>query len=206
MRLLVRARRDGRGLEAVERARVAERLALPGFLDDRERLAEAGLALAVGNAEDVVGARGFAAPDPELEASLAEVVHGGDVLGDAERVVQRQDLHRRPDADPLGAGGDRGGHRDRRGEHGAARVEVDLAQPHAVEPQGLGGVHGLEAFAERVGLADSGPQLLDEDAEVHRGARVARGSSVFKARLRASAACYYPVVFHYEAIHYETGR
>src|SRR3970282_2222020 len=40
-----------------------------------------------------------------------------------------------PGGDPPGGGGGGPGQRDRRGEHGAGRVEVDLAEPHAVEPQ-----------------------------------------------------------------------
>src|SRR5262249_51373984 len=56
MRALVGARRHRRVVDAVELALVAERLALPGLADDLERLAEARLALGVGNAVGVVGA------------------------------------------------------------------------------------------------------------------------------------------------------
>ena len=81
MRLLVRLGRDRGVLEAVELALVGKRLTLPGFLDDLERLAEAGLALAVGDAEHVIRARRAAPPDPELEAPLAQLIHGGGFLG-----------------------------------------------------------------------------------------------------------------------------
>src|ERR1700730_14315320 len=196
MRLLIRTRRDGGVLEAVELAVVAERLALPGFLDDLERLAKARLALAIGNAEDIVGARGSAAPDPELEAALAQMIDGGGFLRDAQRVVEGQDIHRRADVEALGAAGDGGGHGDRRGDDGAGRVEVDLPEPHAVEAESLGRVRGLEGLAKRVSLTQPGPGFFEEDAEVHGGGRVARRPGLFKARFRASRACYYPVVFH----------
>ena len=88
--------------DAIELALVAERLARPRLPEDVERLAEARLALAVLDAVDVVGAHDAAAADPELEAALADVIERGDLLGDAQRMVQRQHLHGR--ARP-GAGG-----------------------------------------------------------------------------------------------------
>src|SRR5207247_477287 len=75
MRNLVRPRRDRRVLEAVELALVAERLALPRLADDLERLAEARLALAVGDPVDVVGARDAAAADPELDGLVHPAAH-----------------------------------------------------------------------------------------------------------------------------------
>src|SRR5439155_24890768 len=71
---LVRARRYRRVLEPVERARIAERLALPGLPHDRQRLFEPRLALAVWDPEDAVGVRRSAATDPEIRAAVAELV------------------------------------------------------------------------------------------------------------------------------------
>src|SRR5262252_6765118 len=169
MRLLIRPGGDRGVLEAVELSLVAEGLALPRFLDDLERLAEARLALSVGNAEDVVGSCGAAASNAELEAPLAQVIDGGRLLRDAQRMIEGQDVHRGAHVDALGAGGDGGGDRDGRGDDGAVRIEVDLTEPDAVEPQGLRGVHRLEALAKCVGLAEPRPGFLHEDPEVHGG-------------------------------------
>src|SRR5262245_4254872 len=106
MRLLIWARRDDRVLEAIELALVAEGLALPRLQDDLERLEEARLALLVWHAERVVGARTAATADPEVESTVAQVIQRRDLAGHAERMVQRQELHRRSDAQPLRPGDD----------------------------------------------------------------------------------------------------
>jgi len=167
MRRLVRARRHHDVLEPVELALEAERLTLPRLADDLEGLDEARLALGVWDAERVVGARGAAAPDAEVEAALAEVVDGRDVLGDPQGVAQRQDLNGRAHAHASGPGGDEAGERDRRRLHRAGRVEVDLAEPHAVEPPCLRRVGQLARLTKGVGLAGALASLLDEDPEVH---------------------------------------
>src|SRR5712692_322367 len=164
---LIRPGPDRDVLEPVELPLIAERPALPRLPDDLEGLDEALLALGVGNAERVVRARGAAAADPEVEAPLAQLVHGRDVLGDPQRVAQRKNLDRRADADAPRAGGDEARQRDRRREHRARRVEVDLAETHAVEAPGLRRLHEVERLAEPLGLAAPPPRLLDEDPEVH---------------------------------------
>src|SRR5258705_10232380 len=120
MRLLVRTRRHHRILELVEVALVAEGLALPGLADDGEGLAEARLALAVRDAQDVVGARRSAAADAHVEAALAELIDGGRLLRDAQGMAQRQDLHRGAHPDAAGAAGDGGGPDPLGGGDGAA--------------------------------------------------------------------------------------
>ena len=89
MGVLIGPRPHRRLLELVELPVIAEGLSLPRLAQDGEALLEAGLALAVGDAEHVVGARGAAAPYPHLEASLAELIERGGFLGDAQRVPQR---------------------------------------------------------------------------------------------------------------------
>lgn len=86
MRHLDRPRRHRRVLESVELALVAERLALPGLLEDRQRLFEARLALPVRDVEHVVRARRAAAPDAEVEAAAAEVIDRRHLFRDAQRV------------------------------------------------------------------------------------------------------------------------
>src|SRR5262249_34197577 len=150
---------------------VAEGLALPRFLYDLERLAEARLALSVGNAEDVVGSCGAAASNAELEAPLAQVIDGGRFFRDAQRMIERQDVHRGAHVDALGTGGDGGGDREGRGDDGAGRIEVDLTERETIQPQGIRGVHRLEALAKCVGLAEPRPGFLHENPEVHGGGK-----------------------------------
>jgi hypothetical protein len=95
------------------------------------------------------------------------VVDGGDLLRDAEGMVQGWDLDGGADPDPAGAGGDGAGHLQRGGNDGAGRSEVDLAEPDAVDAPELGPVCHLEDIAKRGRLARSVAQLLDEDTEVH---------------------------------------
>ena len=81
VRELVRPRRHHRVRDPVEPALVGEGLALPRLAEDRQRLLEARLALPVRDAEGVVGRRGAAATDAEVEAAAAEMVDGRDLLG-----------------------------------------------------------------------------------------------------------------------------
>jgi hypothetical protein len=167
MRRLHRPWGHRRVLKAIELTLVAERLPLPRFLHDRERLFEARLALGVRDVQHVVGARRAAATNAEVEAPAAEVIDGRHLLGDAQRVRQRQHGHGGPDADAPRAGGHEAGERHRRRLHRSRRAEVNLAKPDAVESPRLGGVGQLERLLEGRRLARLPSTLLDEDAEVH---------------------------------------
>ena len=111
-------------------------------------LGKAVLALRVGDAIGLIGPRQAAAPDPENQPSPAHLVDRRGLLGDAQRMAQRQDLHRDADPDPLGARGDRAGDRHRRRQDRARRIDVQFGQPHRVEPVALGGVDLIEARAK----------------------------------------------------------
>ena len=191
MRALVRRGRHRAGLHAEELAVVLEALALPRLADDGQRLREARLALAVGHAEHVVGARRAAATHAELEAALAHVIERRHVLGNAQRMVERQQVHGGADAEPPRAAGDGGGHDQRRGEHGARDVEVDLAQPDPVETPGLRRLHELERVLEGAGRGAAGARFLEEDPDVHVGWTMPQEPAAVKvacARLRAMPA------------------
>ena len=153
--------------DPVELALVAERLPRPRLPDDLERLAKAGLALAIGHAIGIVRAHHAAAADPELEATLADVIDGRDLFGDAQGMVQGEDLDGGADVEPAGASRDRAGHLQRGGDHRASRGEVDLPEPHAVDAPRLGPVGHLEDVPEGRGLAGPLTHLLDEQPEVH---------------------------------------
>src|SRR5439155_1012286 len=167
MRDLIRTRRDDRVLDPIELARVAERLALPALTDDLQRLAKACLALAVRHAIDVVRPHDAAATDAELEAPFADVIDGRDLFGDAQRMVQGQDLDGGPHPEPAGAGGDRARHLERGGDHRARRREVDLAEPDAVDAPGVRPLGQLEDVPEGRALARPLAHLLDADPEMH---------------------------------------
>src|SRR5262245_8151715 len=164
---LERARRDRRVLEPVELALVAEGLPLPGFPDDLERLAEPGLALAVRDAVAVLRARDAAAADPELEPTLADVIERRDLLGDAQRMIEREHGDGRADPKAPRPGGDRAGHLQRSGNDRAVRCEVDLAEPDTVEAPVFRALSQLERVTERRDLARSVAHLFDEDPEMH---------------------------------------
>ena len=167
MRNLVRSGRDGHVLEPVELAGIIERLSLPRQPDDLERFAKARLALAVRDSVDVVRARDSTAADPEVEAALADVIDRRDLLGDAQRVAQRQHRHCRSHAHPASPGRDRAGHLERRRDHRAPRSEVDLAEPDAVEAPRLGRLRERERVSKRSDLVHPTTHFLDEDPDVH---------------------------------------
>ncbi len=67
-------------------------------------------------------------------------------------MAQRQHLHRGADLQSGGARGDRGGDGQRRTQHGARRLLVDLGQPDRVEPPAFGIDDLLECLRERIGV------------------------------------------------------
>jgi hypothetical protein len=193
MWLLVGHRSHGRVRDFVELAVVAERLTLPREANDLERLAKAGLALAVGNAVGVVRADDATPTDPELEASLADVIERRDLFGDPERMIQGQDAHGGADAKPARARGDRARDLQRGGDDRPHRVEVDLAEPDAIDAQRLGALRRLEGLAERGRLAEPLSHLFDEDPEVHGG--LSEGGQKKNVRFFANSTLWSRMIF-----------
>src|SRR4029450_14089133 len=95
---------------------------------DCARPAEAVRAFRGRDAVGVVGAAHAATADTELEPALADVVDGGDLLGDAQRMVQRQHLNRGAHADTPGPGRDRARNLQRRRDDRDAWREVERAE------------------------------------------------------------------------------
>ena len=62
------------------------------------------------------------------------MIDGGHVLGDPQGVAERKHLHGRADSHALGAGRDVTRQRHRCRVHGTRGIEMDFAEPHAVEP------------------------------------------------------------------------
>ena len=78
--------------------------------------------------------RKAAATDTKDESTVADVVNGGGLLGDPERMTQRQDLHRGTDLDMAGARADGARQQHGRGQHGALWREAELASQTASRP------------------------------------------------------------------------
>ena len=95
------------------------------------------------------------------------MIHSRHVLGDAQRVAEREDLYGRADPHALSAGGDEAGQCDRRRVHRAAGIEVDLPEPDAVESRSLGLLGQVERFLEGGSLTGPRTSFLEEDPEMH---------------------------------------
>ena len=168
-RLLIGLRGQLDVVEAVILAFVRKAVFGPRPLQDFERLGKALAALAIGHAIGFVGPRETAAPDPENQPAMADLVDRRDLFGEAQRMAQRQYLDPGADLDPLGARRDRARQGQRGGAHRAFRRDVDLGQPHRIEPPALGRVDLLEGDPESVLLGHpGGPLKLVKHAELER--------------------------------------
>src|SRR5215831_19203038 len=83
----------------------------PGSPDDFEYFGKALGALAIGNAVGLISTRETAAADPEDQPAMADMIDGGTVFRQAQRLAQRQNLDAGTDLDVVSAGGDRAGDR-----------------------------------------------------------------------------------------------
>ena len=136
--LLIRLRRHRDVVEAVILALVGKPLLGPGLFQDLERLGEALAALAVIETVILVGAHDAAAADAVDQPAVADLIDRRGLLGEAQRVRQRQHLHRDADLDRAGARGDRARHHHRRRHHRALGRAVQFGQPDRVEPDPFG--------------------------------------------------------------------
>jgi hypothetical protein len=102
------------------------------------------------------------------------VIDGGHVLGQAQRVAQRQHLHRDADLHLLGGDGQRRGDDQRRGQHRAVLLEVQLGEPDRVVAEVLGQTHLGHRLVEGRAVRAAGGRLeLREQPELHRHALAA---------------------------------
>ena len=153
MGLLIRPRHRASFVEAVILALVRESVFGPRLLEDFKRLEKPLAAFLIGDAVGAIRARVAAAAGAEDEAAAAHHVDRRGLFGQAQRMGQRQDVHRGADLDPLGARGDLAGDIHRRAQDRAARLLVDLGQPEHIEAPAVGGFDLFEALRERVGVA-----------------------------------------------------
>src|SRR6266571_5450507 len=114
VRLLVGPGHHGYILEGEVCAGVGKLLLAPRFGNDVQRFEKATATLVVWHIVPLVVPGQAAAADSEVKASLTNVVYCRGLLSDAQRVRQRQDLHRQPNADLTRPGGKRAGNDNRR--------------------------------------------------------------------------------------------
>ena len=166
MWLLIRPRHHDHVVEREVFSGMREAILRPGLENDVERFLEAIAALAVGNAVPGIGAGKAAAPDPEIEATQAELVHRCGLFRGTDRVTQRKDADAGADPHALGATRDGSGQHERHGSdrrdarasgigRSSGSGEVSLGQPDAVEPGFLRDLGDRERFGERFFLRPS---------------------------------------------------
>ena len=138
-------------------AAVAERVLVPGELDDLHRLLEPLTVDAVVLGRHRVVAAGHhgaerpclaghgAAADAELHAAAGDDVGEGEVLGEAQRVPLRHHVEHLAEAQVLGDAGQVLAEHDQvRQDLVALVLEVVLGEPHRVEAERVGGLGPLD--------------------------------------------------------------
>src|ERR1700739_1129163 len=107
MRLAVRFWHDADVFVIVEFAGERELFLGPGSTDNFEYFGKALGAFAVGDAVGLIGTREAAAADAEDQPAMADMIDGGAVFRQAQRLAQWQNLDACADLDVFGAGGNR---------------------------------------------------------------------------------------------------
>ena len=79
---------------------------------------------------------------------MAQLIDRGGFLGEPQRVAQRQYLDGDADLQVASARGDRAGDAERRRQDRAARLEMELGEPHHIEPQPLGRIDLLHRLVK----------------------------------------------------------
>ena len=100
-------------------------------------LLEDALVVVEGDVERQVFAPVVAAAGGEIDPAAAQQIERRPLLGDADRMMQRQHRHRRREPDVLRARGDIGEHEVGAGQH-AERVEMMLADPGRMHAELVG--------------------------------------------------------------------
>ncbi len=175
-RILERLRRERDGREVVVDAAGARDLTgRERVADDAERVLEALPRLRPVAAEPGVLDRRDAAADAEVEAAARELVGDAHVLDDLHRMVQRQELHHRAEADRL-RDLRRRGDEDLLARRQAEARAVVLGEVEAREPGLVGELHELEPILEQP-VRGRSRDVLDvvEDAEGRSHAATLRG-------------------------------
>src|SRR5262245_16011555 len=145
MRFLIGPGDHGQIIAAKIGPAMREALVVPGFENDLEGFLETRPTLIIGDAVAGIGSGEATAPDTEVKAPAANLIHGGGLFGEANRMTQRQDTDPGADAQAGGAGSNGAGQneRDRSNRRNACphgiswspgAGEVSLGQPDPIEP------------------------------------------------------------------------
>jgi hypothetical protein len=86
---------------------------------------------------------------------VAQLIDRGRLLGEPQRMAERQYLDRDADLDSAGTRGDRAGDVERRRQYRSARLEMELGQPHHIQPPTFRGVDLLHCFVEGLALGSA---------------------------------------------------
>ena len=177
--------RLGRRRRDVHRAPVVlERLARPRRLERADRLAHARRPLRHRDVEHGELVAHVPARDDQVEATFAQEIDDGDVLGEAERVVERHDQRHDVDPDGGGARRDRRRHRQRAREVAVVgAVVLRQTEEHPTEPVGpLGHVEGRPVPVGHRHAGEGGIAQIETDAEHRHGRQGIRTRSRLTAR------------------------
>jgi hypothetical protein len=137
----------------VEGAVIRETRLGPCPFDDVENFAKALAALGIRHAIRLIGLRHAAPADPEDQPSVAQLIDRRGFLGEPQRMAERQYLDGNADLDAARARGDRAGDAERRRQKRAARLEMELGEPHHIEPPTLGRVDLLHRLVKGLAVA-----------------------------------------------------
>ena len=153
--------------DRVEAPLVGEPLLGPGLEHDVHGLVEALAVLLLGHVVAPELGRAVAPPHAHVETALRDDVDQRHLLGQPQRVVERQDRRGQADPHPARARG-RGGGQARRVHRQAVVDEVVLGEPDLVEPELLGPRHLLELAVDDLGVGEARGGLEEvEGPEAH---------------------------------------
>ena len=174
---ILRARAQFRARLLVERPVALDEAGPEGLDDHRRRLVEALARLVHAEAERGELAPRQAPPQAEAQAALAQHVEHGGILGDAERIVPRQDDGGGAQVD-IGTERRQVGHQLKIVGHERVIVEMVLRRPEAVEAQ-IGGEPGQpDLLVPHAGVGAVVPAVAGEHhhhANVHSAFRPFEG-------------------------------
>ena len=127
--------------------------------------------------------RRYTAPDTQLETATAQVIEHADLLGQAQRVIQRQRVHQRPEQNAFGALRHRRMEYRRRRRH-AQRRGVVFGGEVDVHADALIRLHQLETVLVEVSERQSAVVEMVEYAELH-----GRGHEGIKSSMAVVQSC-----------------
>ncbi len=149
----------------------------PGAAQDLEPLVHPRDALGARDAEGGELRVNVAHAGAEHHPSAREVVEHRQVLGELQRVAEREQQDVLTDRDALGDGGDRAAHRDRRGQI-AVLDEMVLGEPDVVEAEPVDQRDLLERPGVELARRDLAPRRVAEVVEHAEAQRLGhRGAS-----------------------------